>query len=64
MAIRIYEKQVDDLKFDISEKLRTVEIKDFWDGKTINDFVGYLTKISDLIEDASDYLYIIELSLR
>lgn len=55
---------MDDLKFDISEKLRTVEIKDFWDGKTINDFVGYLTKISDLIEDASDYLYIIELSLR
>lgn len=64
LAIRIYEKQVDDLKFDIEEKLRKLEIKSFWDGKTISDFVTYFTKISDLIEDASDYLYIIEISLR
>jgi predicted phosphate transport protein (TIGR00153 family) len=64
LAIRIYEKQVDDLKFDITEKLRKVEIKNFWDGKIISDFVEYLTKISDLIEDASDYLYVIEISLR
>lgn len=64
LAIRVYEKQVDDIKFDITEKLRTVEIKNFWDGKNISDFVDYLTKISDLIEDASDYLYIIEISLR
>lgn len=64
LAIRIYEKQVDDLKFDIMEKLREIDIKNFWDGKIISDFVDYLTKLSDLIEDASDYLYIIEVSLR
>ncbi|WP_297212445.1 MULTISPECIES: TIGR00153 family protein [Thermodesulfovibrio] len=64
LAIRIYEKQVDDIKFDITEKLRTVELNNFWDGKIISDFVSYVTKISDLIEDASDYLYIIEVSLR
>ncbi len=64
LAIRVYEKQVDDLKLDITEKLRKIEIKNFWEGKIITDFVEYLTKISDLIEDASDYLYIIEISLR
>lgn len=64
LAIRVYEKQVDDIKFEITEKLRKVEIKNFWDGKIISDFVEYITKISDLIEDASDYLYIIEISLR
>ncbi|WP_353684204.1 TIGR00153 family protein [Thermodesulfovibrio sp. 3907-1M] len=64
LAIRVYEKQVDDLKFDITEKLRKIEIKNFWEGKIITDFVEYLTRISDLIEDASDYLYIIEISLR
>ncbi|MDI6866006.1 TIGR00153 family protein [Thermodesulfovibrio yellowstonii] len=64
LAIRIYEKQVDDLKFDITEKLRKIDIKNFWDGKIITDFVHYLTNLSDLIEDASDYLYIIEVSLK
>ncbi len=64
LAIRVYEKQVDDIKFDITEKLRNIEIKNFWDGKNVSNFVDYLTKVSDLIEDASDYLYIIEISLR
>ncbi|MCS7214818.1 MAG: TIGR00153 family protein [Thermodesulfovibrio sp.] len=64
LAIRIYEKQVDDLKFEIVDKLRHLEITNFWDGKIISDFVEYITKISDLIEDASDYLYIIEISLK
>ncbi len=64
LALRIYEKQVDDLKFEIIEKTRTIEIKNFWDGKNITDFISYLTKLSDLIEDASDYLYIIEVSLK
>lgn len=64
LAIRIYEKQVDDLKFDIINKLRTIELNNFWDGKIISDFVEYNTKISDLIEDASDYLYIIEISIK
>jgi len=64
LAIRVYEKQVDDLKSDILEKLKKIEITNFWDGRTVSNFVDYISKISDLIEDASDYLYIIEVSLR
>jgi len=30
----------------------------------ISDFIYHLTNISDLIEDASDYLQIINVSLR
>ncbi len=64
LAIRIYEKQIDDLKFEIIDKLRKRELQNFWDGEIISNFVECITKVSDLIEDASDYLYIIEISLR
>lgn len=64
LAIRIYEKQVDEIKFDLIRKLRKKEVKDFWTGKILSDFISYLTRISDVIEDASDYLHIINLSLR
>jgi len=64
LAIRIYEKRIDEIKLDLLEKLRTREIKDFWEGKTLSDFISYLTRISDVIEDASDYLNIINLSMR
>lgn len=64
LVIRIYEKQVDEIKFDLIRKLRKKEIKDFWEGKILSDFISYLTRISDVIEDASDYLHIINLSLR
>lgn len=64
LAIRIYEKQVDEIKFDLTRKLRKKEVKDFWEGKILSDFISYLTRISDVIEDASDYLHIINLSLR
>jgi predicted phosphate transport protein (TIGR00153 family) len=64
LAIRIYEKKVDDMKFDLIGKLRNKEVKNFWEGKTLSDFIAYLTHISDVIEDASDYLHIINLSMR
>jgi len=64
LAIRIYEKQVDEIKFDLISKLRKKEVKDFWEGSILSDFISYLTRISDVIEDASDYLHIINLSLR
>lgn len=64
LAIRIYEKKVDDIKFDLFGKLRKKEVKDFWEGRTLSDFISYLTHISDVIEDASDYLHIINLSMR
>lgn len=64
LAIRIYEKKVDEIKLDIAEKIRKWEITNFWDGKNISEFIEALAKISDIIEDASDYLYIIDLSLK
>jgi len=64
LAIRIYEKQVDEIKFDLISKLRKKEVKDFWEGRILSDFISYLTRISDVIEDASDYLHIMNLSLR
>jgi hypothetical protein len=64
LAIRIYEKQIDEIKFDLIRKLSEKEIKNFWHGKMLSDFVTCLTRISNVIEDASDYLLIISVSLR
>lgn len=64
LAIRIYEKKIDEIKFDLIKKLRAKEVKRFWEGKILSDFIFHLTNISDLIEDASDYLQIINVSLR
>lgn len=64
LAIRIYEKKVDEMRFDLIDKLRKKEVKDFWEGRILSDFISYLTHISDVIEDASDYLHIINLSMR
>jgi len=64
LAIRIYEKKIDEIKFDSLNKLRGKGVKDFWAGKMISDFISHLTEVSDVIEDASDYLYILNVSLR
>jgi predicted phosphate transport protein (TIGR00153 family) len=64
LAIRIYEKKIDELKFDLLNKLRTKEVKGYWEGKMLSDFISYLTQVSDVVEDASDYLYIISVSLK
>ncbi|MDI6891180.1 MAG: TIGR00153 family protein [Thermodesulfovibrionales bacterium] len=64
LAIRIYEKKIDEIKFDLIKKLRKKEVKDFWEGKILSDFISFLTHVSDVIEDASDYLYIMNVSLR
>jgi len=64
LAIRIYENKIDDIKFDLIEKLRKKEVNNFWEGKMLSDFISYLTHVSDVIEDASDYLYIMNVSLR
>ncbi|MCD6547895.1 MAG: Phosphate transport regulator YkaA [Thermodesulfobacterium sp.] len=64
LAIRIYEKKVDEIKLDLIEKVRQKEITNFWEGKNIDEFLNALVKISDIIEDASDYLYILDISLK
>ncbi|MBW2020043.1 MAG: TIGR00153 family protein [Deltaproteobacteria bacterium] len=64
LAIRIYEKKVDDIKFSLIKELREIPIDNFWNGKVLSDFMAGLTTISDIIEDASDYLQIISVSMR
>ena len=64
LAIRIYEKKIDDMKFDIISQAREVEVTDFWSGKMLSDLISGLTSISDMIEDASDHLQILNLSTR
>jgi predicted phosphate transport protein (TIGR00153 family) len=64
LAIRIYEKKIDDLGAGIFRRVREVPIKDFWEGKLISDFIAALTQVSNIIEDASDSLQVIHVSMR
>ncbi|MDL1971345.1 MAG: TIGR00153 family protein [Candidatus Desulfofervidaceae bacterium] len=64
LAIRIYEKKVDEIKFYLIKKLIKKEVKNFWEGKILSDFISHLTNVSDIIEDAGDYLQIINVSIR
>ena len=64
LAIRIYEKRIDDIKFTVQKEMRTIPVENFWQGRTLAEFVSGLTTISDMIEDASDYLQIINISMR
>ncbi len=59
LAIRIYEKRIDDMKFGLIQDAREVRIEDFWEGRILADFLSHLCAVSDTIEDASDHLGII-----
>jgi len=64
LAIRIYEKKIDDIKFDLIRDARKIEITNFWDGEILSQFLSCLTSISDVIEDASDHLQVIHVSMK
>ncbi|MFH1123412.1 MAG: TIGR00153 family protein [Pseudomonadota bacterium] len=64
LAIRIYEKKVDDIKYDLMDGAKKVPVESFWGGRMLFDLIAGLTTISDIIEDASDHLQIIHLSMR
>jgi len=64
LAIRIYEKKIDDLKFILLKDARKLPVKNFWEGRILSEFLTALTTISDIIEDASDHLQIINVSMR
>jgi predicted phosphate transport protein (TIGR00153 family) len=64
LAIRIYEKKIDDIEFGIVRDLRRIPVDDFWQGKILADFVSGLTSISDAMEDAGDHLQIINVSMK
>jgi len=64
LAIRIYEKKIDDIKFGLIKDIRKIPISNFWDGKILSEFISGLATISDIIEEASDHLQIIHLSMK
>lgn len=64
LAIRIYEKKIDDIKFGLKNDLRKIRVHDFWEGKILSELISGLTMISDIIEDAGDYLQIISVSMK
>jgi predicted phosphate transport protein (TIGR00153 family) len=64
LAIRIYEKKIDDIKFILISDAREVPIDNFWKGNVLAEFLSDLTSISDGIEDASDHLQIIHVAMR
>jgi predicted phosphate transport protein (TIGR00153 family) len=64
LAIRIYEKKIDDIKFNLFSEAKEVPIATFWAGKMLSDLLSSLTEISDIIEDASDHLQIINVGTR
>jgi predicted phosphate transport protein (TIGR00153 family) len=64
LAIRIYEKKIDNLELGIVRDLRQIPVDDFWQGRMLADFISSLTTISDTIEDAGDQLQIINVSMK
>jgi len=64
LAIRIYEKKIDDIKFSLIKDIHKIAVSNFWEGKILSDFISSLTTISDIVEDASDYLQIINVSMK
>ena len=64
LAIRIYEKKIDDIKFGIFKDMQQIPVDDFWQGKILADFVSGLTAISNTMEDAGDHLQIINVSMK
>ncbi len=64
LAIRIYEKKIDDIKFDLIRDAQKIEITNFWEGEILSQFLSCLTSISDVIEDASDHLQVINVSMK
>jgi len=64
LAIRIYEKRIDDMKFGLMKDARSIPVDNFWEGNTLSDFLSRLCSVSDSIEDASDHLGILSSSIK
>jgi len=59
LAIRIYEKRIDDMKFGLIKDARSIPVDNFWEGNTLAEFLSRLCSVSDMVEDASDHLGIL-----
>jgi hypothetical protein len=64
LAIRIYEKKIDDMKFGLLKEIQEIPVENYWQGMTLSTFINGLTHISDIIEDAGDQIQIINVSLK
>ena len=64
LAVRIYEKKIDDIQQGLMRAVCKLPVRDFWEGKFLSDFLTALTHVSDIVEDASDYIQIINLSMK
>jgi predicted phosphate transport protein (TIGR00153 family) len=64
LAVRIYEKKIDDIKIGILKDARKIPVASFWEGESLSNFLSGLTNISNIIEDATDSLQIINVSMR
>lgn len=63
LLIRIYEKKVDEIKYDLTDRLIKMDV-DFWQGKILSDFLDSLISLSDIIEDAADLIQMVHVSIR
>ncbi len=64
IKIRTREREVDAIKREIYKKLVKKEVRSFWEGKILSNFIDGLVNVSDIIEDAADLIQILNVSLR
>lgn len=64
LAVRIYEKKIDDIKFGLLKDVRKIPVASYWEGESLSGFLAGLANISNIIEDATDHLQIISLSMK
>jgi len=64
VKIRAREREIDVLRNRIYETLMGKDVKNYWEGKVLSDFIDSLVSVSDLIEDAADLIQILNVSLR
>ncbi len=63
LKIRVYEREVDSIKHELSKKIRGVSV-DVWSALTFLNLLHHIVSVTDLIEDAGDVVQIINVSLR
>lgn len=63
LVIRVREEEVDRIKGELYKKMMKMDIKNYWEGEMLSNFIRHLVNISDLIEDAADIIQILNVSL-
>jgi len=63
LVIKIREEEVDGIKGQLYKKMIKKDVKSYWEGETLSNFIRHLVNISDLIEDAADIIKILNVSL-